>query len=567
MPLWSLTKERVEKLRRQIGDKEMEVDELIKLSKEDLWKKDLDDFLAEWRFQLEDEDRREKKMANLGRRTSNKLKTAGRGPASKKRKAGDDGDGDFAAPKSKKAATTAKHVKPQGGLLDYLNQGPSQKKAKGKGFDAASDSDDIEPEVLPQKKSARAAAAAKKPEPAVQNFNFTDSEDDLKPTAPPQKASEEARESAPAPAKKDSPIEVLSELDDAPPEEAVPLPAKGSKARGTAAKAAPKSATGKAKAAPEPASESEKPAAPAKKAVRGAQKGSKAAKTVEPSESEDAVAESAPRQSRANRQPMRYDEASLSDSDNGDELGDVSQMVKGIGGTTSGNVDDSRALFSELSRPGSGNGPRSASKAQKSDAQNDETDYSKLVPSKSPRRSIVVKPKDAKAAETDDDDDGADDNDNDGDDEPVPAKSTAAKASTAKTGAKPGPKGPKSTATSSRSKAQKPAPKAAPAPKKPVQSPAAKAYASKKTKASTALADDGSDKDHDDDGDDIDAMANDILDSPPATKKSAPAAARPSRRAATTAKKPAYTFEADSDEDDFDGGGGASSEDDSYDIE
>ena len=162
MPLWSLTKERVEKLRRQIGDKEMEIDELIKLSKEDLWKRDLEDFLAEWRFQLEDEERREKKMANIGRRTSNKLKTAGRGPAQKKRKAyGDDDDSDFAAPKAKKAATV-KHVKPQGGLLDYLNKGP-QKKTKGKGYDGASDSeDDFEPEVIPQKKSARAAAAAKK---------------------------------------------------------------------------------------------------------------------------------------------------------------------------------------------------------------------------------------------------------------------------------------------------------------------------------------------------------------------------------------------------------------------
>jgi DNA topoisomerase-2 len=54
MPLWSLTQERVEKLLRQIGDKEMEVDILMKKSKEDLWKHDLGEFIAEWRLQLEE---------------------------------------------------------------------------------------------------------------------------------------------------------------------------------------------------------------------------------------------------------------------------------------------------------------------------------------------------------------------------------------------------------------------------------------------------------------------------------------------------------------------------------
>ena len=51
MPIWSLTKERVEKLLKQVGDKELEIDTLLKLTKEDLWKRDLDEFIAEWRFQ------------------------------------------------------------------------------------------------------------------------------------------------------------------------------------------------------------------------------------------------------------------------------------------------------------------------------------------------------------------------------------------------------------------------------------------------------------------------------------------------------------------------------------
>ncbi len=85
MPLWSLTQERVEKLRKQMGDQEMEVDALLKKSKEDLWKADLDDFINEWRFQLDDEAKRRKKARSLGRRASQKLKIGAAGP--KKRKA------------------------------------------------------------------------------------------------------------------------------------------------------------------------------------------------------------------------------------------------------------------------------------------------------------------------------------------------------------------------------------------------------------------------------------------------------------------------------------------------
>ena len=117
MPIWSLTKERVEKLLSQVGDKEVEIDTLIKLTKEDLWTRDLDDFLAEWRFQLEDEAKRQKKVANMGRRASKKLKIAG-GVAGRKRKNdSDDDDFDVAPVKAKKAVMPKKEV---GGLLSYM---------------------------------------------------------------------------------------------------------------------------------------------------------------------------------------------------------------------------------------------------------------------------------------------------------------------------------------------------------------------------------------------------------------------------------------------------------------
>ena len=117
MPIWSLTKERVEKLLNQVGDKEIEIDTLIKLTKEDLWTRDLDDFLAEWRFQLDDEAKRQKKVANMGRRASKKLKIAG-GVAGRKRKNdSDDDDFNVAPVKVKKAAMPKKEV---GGLLSYM---------------------------------------------------------------------------------------------------------------------------------------------------------------------------------------------------------------------------------------------------------------------------------------------------------------------------------------------------------------------------------------------------------------------------------------------------------------
>lgn len=141
MPIWSLTQERVEKLRRQIGDREHEVDALIKLSKEDLWRADLDDFIKEWRFQLEDEADRRKQARRLGRRESRKLKTGGSAAAAKKRKAYGEDDSDFEAGGRAKKSVVAKKEAPiikknlkQGGLLSHLQplSKENQRTAEGK---------------------------------------------------------------------------------------------------------------------------------------------------------------------------------------------------------------------------------------------------------------------------------------------------------------------------------------------------------------------------------------------------------------------------------------------------
>ena len=104
MPIWSLTKERVDKLLKQIGDKELEIDSLIKLSKEQLWSIDLDEFLKEWRFQLEDEAVRQKKAASQGRRVSSKLKTQVKSISRKRKNDDSFSDSDFSSKKTKRSA-------------------------------------------------------------------------------------------------------------------------------------------------------------------------------------------------------------------------------------------------------------------------------------------------------------------------------------------------------------------------------------------------------------------------------------------------------------------------------
>ena len=129
MPIWSLTKERVEKLLKQVGDKELEIDTLLKLTKEDLWKRDLDEFIAEWRFQLDDEAKRQKKISSLNRRASSKMGGGG-GGGGRKRKGAESDDSDFEGASKRKKAP--KQPKPVGGLLSYLAPPPAKTKTSDK---------------------------------------------------------------------------------------------------------------------------------------------------------------------------------------------------------------------------------------------------------------------------------------------------------------------------------------------------------------------------------------------------------------------------------------------------
>ncbi|KAL9599418.1 MAG: hypothetical protein Q9219_003855 [cf. Caloplaca sp. 3 TL-2023] len=199
MPLWSLTKERVDKLLQQIGDKEMEIDTLLQMSKEALWKVDLDDFINEWRFQLQDEADRLQKIKKMGRRASQKLQIGAAAP--KKRKAGNHGsdDSDFGASKAAKKPTAPRQPKPKpGGLLSEPLAKSSQPKPRGPKPAAAKAPNDVkaerpaeedvwmslgrtdgptsQPSIAPIFQKTKAAAAAKKPTPPKQAES--DEEDD-----------------------------------------------------------------------------------------------------------------------------------------------------------------------------------------------------------------------------------------------------------------------------------------------------------------------------------------------------------------------------------------------------
>lgn len=486
MPMWSLTQERVEKLRHQIGDREHEIDAIIKLSKEEMWKKDLDDFIGEWRFQLEDEARRQRKAAGFSRPRSSKLMTGGsRAAPSRKRKAanGDDPDDeDFGGPKSKKPSAAAKKkAEPKtNSLANFLKSSakPSPSPADGAGSD---DDFDFDMEVVPKK--SRIA-------------------------------------SKPAPKAKEEKVDEDVTMADVPPNDPGTL------------------------AQPEAIDldeEPEKPAPKAKPAAKPAVKrGPKPKPKIEDSDDDfleiaNEPSKPAAQSSRA-RKPVKYGVLSDSDSDDGvDPLGDVSQMVKGIGGGDS----ESRQLFSARSRAGSSaslKAPPKSSKASEFDP--DETDYSKLIPQNSPRRSLQIKPKEVSRIEDEEDEV----------DEASPVKPAAKPKAAAKPRAAPKPKAapkaaPKTAAARGRAKKDdlKPAPAAL--------SPAAKAYASKQAKAKKPPVDDESSED------DIDAMANDILDSPagkvndsdeePAPRRAA--ASRPSRRTASQAKK-SYVIEDESED-------------------
>lgn len=176
MALWSLTEERVAKLLKQIGDKEVEVDTLIKLTPKDIWNKELDDFIDEWHHQLQEEQEEIKKGRRAGRRASSKLGLGSGKPAKRKRKGIDDSDDDddFTVGKKKKSATVkavtdrAKESnKDNNRLLSFFSK--SESAPPKKEDDDFMDVDKIELKTGPGSIPTLVAAKKRTKAPAVQS--------------------------------------------------------------------------------------------------------------------------------------------------------------------------------------------------------------------------------------------------------------------------------------------------------------------------------------------------------------------------------------------------------------
>ncbi|KAK4540471.1 DNA topoisomerase 2 [Oleoguttula mirabilis] len=586
MAIWSLTQERVERLRKQIGDKEDEITALTSKSPTDLWKTDLDDLLEEWQLQLDEEARREKKIRSKGRRASNKLGITAKG-GSKKRKQDDSdafSDSDVGVKKAKGAATarlksgllSSRGESKPAGVYPIVN-GVEQKPVVKPAFEQMDGVVEREPaakstaaalkSLAIKPKPAAARVAPKKAKKVVSEDEEEDDEDVFAAVAK-EAASKPAAAAKPLARKK----QVMLDEDDEDDDAMFEAPSKPA----PAAKPAPKKkvvdsdddVVFEARSKPAPAATT----APRKKVVDSdededdevyaavarevpskpaAKVGARKKQVIS---DDDVSMEDAPapapavkpaavtgRAGRAAAQkPKKYavesDEDVDSDAGN-DMLDDVSAMVKGIG--NSGHEGPTRLFHPpSVSRPSSTQGPKGKPSAASklltadSDVSDDETDWANLAqnsPKKAPKHDAM----------------------SDDDDELLEIDIKPAAKPAPKVAAKPAPKpkaAPKAKETAALKK-KVPAPAVA----KPGLSPAAKAYAAKQAKAGAAQAKAGAAKpatkkkaiisDDEEDEDEVDVLANEILSDEEDDIPVRPAASRPSRRAAAAAPKVKYSMD------------------------
>lgn len=515
MAIWSLTQERVERLKKQIGDKEEEIDILTAKSATDLWKADLDLLMEEWNHQLDEEAKREKKVRSKGRRASAKLGLGAKG--GKKRKTDDSdafSDSDF-GPKKTKAAP-----KPKGSAMLANLKGES----KPTGSYPVVNSVEQKPVVKPDDMQMTLDGAfEKKPGPgkdATAGLKSMTVKEKPKPAAAAKKVAKKADSD-----EDELDEDVFAEV----AREAATKPARAG-AKRPAAK----------KLVSDDDEDLEMEDEPAPKPTKAAAKKSAAKKTVSDDDDDllmddEPVAKPAPAPVRGGRaaaqKPKKYAVASDEDSDSGNErLEDVSAMVKGIGSNST--TEGATRLFHppSVSRPSSSHGPKGRPAKRQpitadSDISDDETDWAALAQN-SPQKA-------AKHTPLSDEDDDLMDLD---------------KAPAAKPAAKPAPK------SKAAPKAKEPAalkqkkPAAAPAPK-PL-SPAAKAYAAKQAKGGASKP--APKKKTVDSDEDVDDLANELLSDEDEEASPVKPAARPSRRAAAAKPQAKYSFDDSFDQDEED---------------
>ncbi|WVR06937.1 hypothetical protein IAU60_003973 [Kwoniella sp. DSM 27419] len=244
MAIWSLTAEKVEKLLAERDTKEQELMELLKLSPQDIWNRDLDNFLGEWQLCLDDD-------VNAAKGGKPRTKAAIKAAVKKmKRAAGDDSadsEEDFkpikaaAKPRAKPKMATEKKASP-------AKKSPAKR-------DSAHISEASDPDIKPPAKKL-ASKTASKAKPKVDTVMDLDSDSDayilpaktVTKAKPGQVDSDDVEQTpiklktkAKAAATKKKPAPALSDESDFEAAPAKPAPAK------TAAKRAPPKAKPKAK--------------------------------------------------------------------------------------------------------------------------------------------------------------------------------------------------------------------------------------------------------------------------------------------------------------------------------
>ncbi|KAK8864520.1 hypothetical protein IAR55_001770 [Kwoniella newhampshirensis] len=174
MAIWSLTAEKVEKLIVERDGKEQELIELLKLTPQDIWNRDLDNFLAEWQLCL-DEDTAAAKGGKP--KTKAALKAAQK---KKKRAAGDDTDDESDDFKPTKAAAKPRTKPKTAAKVSPMKPSPAKREIVSDGSDI-----DVKP---PPKKQAVSKPVATKPKQKIETFMDLDGSDDDMYTIPAPKA-------------------------------------------------------------------------------------------------------------------------------------------------------------------------------------------------------------------------------------------------------------------------------------------------------------------------------------------------------------------------------------------
>ncbi|KAH7911821.1 DNA topoisomerase [Hygrophoropsis aurantiaca] len=224
MPIYSLTKEKIEKLLQQAGEKEAELLALLERTPISLWNEDLDEFLKEWQKSCQDFENKtvfdasgkrvKKKQATLEHRKSLP------GLFRKKGHGVDDSEDDFkptkAAQKRKPAEPKPKSKAPVAGPSKVEDEEPAivpKKSAPKKTAKKVESDSDIE--ILDAEEDSDAEAYIK---PVTKKKKVTDFFDKVPagPSEPAKKAATTRKPSATktAPAKKSAPKNIVDDDDD-----------------------------------------------------------------------------------------------------------------------------------------------------------------------------------------------------------------------------------------------------------------------------------------------------------------------------------------------------------------